>query len=137
MRKVVVVMQMRNIRSGLENRLAVAPCIRAERGARGFSRWAVLASLLTLGLLGRSAHAAGLERLSSQCLPEEAYTAIETCPAGPTKFEVNSRHSTAFKSAPPPREKKSQKDTLEKKQAPDEMSAGQRDLRTTRLQQYR
>src|ERR1043165_4696903 len=91
--------------------------------------WAAVASLLTLGLLGSSARAAGLERLNSQCLPEEAYTAIETRPAGPTKFEVNSRHSTAFKSAPPPREKKAQKDTLEKKQASEEMSAGQRDLR--------
>jgi TolA-binding protein len=116
-RKVVVVMQIRNIRRPLRA-----------------ASLAVLGAALTLGLVGGTARAAGMERLSAQCLPEEAYSAIETCPAGPTKFEVNSRHATAFKSAPPPREKKAQKDTLSQKQAPDEMSAGQRDLRTTRLQ---
>ncbi|MEY2933693.1 MAG: hypothetical protein RL033_4442 [Pseudomonadota bacterium] len=119
MRKVVGVMQLRSI---------------ARQVGRACAGSALAGALLLTGWGEGTSHAAGLERISSQCLPEEAYTAIESCPAGPTKFEVNSRHSTAFKSAPPPREKKAQKDTLSQKQAPDEMSAGQRDLRTTRLQ---
>jgi TolA-binding protein len=82
----------------------------------------------------RPAGAAALERLNAECLPEEAYKQVEACPTGPNKFEVGGRRAAAFKSAPPPREKKSQKDSLAQKQAPEEMSAGQRDLRTTRLQ---
>lgn len=81
-----------------------------------------------------SGAASSLERLNAECLPEEAYKEVETCPAGPNKFEVGGRRAAAFKSAPPPREKKAQNDQLSQKQAPDEMSAGQRDLRTTRLQ---
>src|SRR5262245_13612031 len=123
---------------GLAPQGAVSPLV--QRALRAVARFAVsgtllsASSLLAVGLSAGSASAAGLDRLSAQCLPEEAYTAIETCPAGPTKFEVNSRHATAFKSAPPPREKKAQKDNLGQKQASEEMSAGQRDLRTTRLQ---
>jgi tetratricopeptide (TPR) repeat protein len=91
--------------------------------------------LLAGAALGtRPARAATLERLSAECLPEEAYKEVEACPSGPKKFDVNQRRAAAFKSAPPPREKKAQKDSLDKKQAPEEMSAGQRDLRTTRLQ---
>jgi tetratricopeptide (TPR) repeat protein len=82
----------------------------------------------------RPAGAAALERLNAECLPEEAYKQVEACPTGPNKFEVGGRRAAAFKSAPPPREKKTQKDSLAQKQAPEEMSAGQRDLRTTRLQ---
>jgi tetratricopeptide (TPR) repeat protein len=82
----------------------------------------------------RPAGAAALERLSAECLPEDAYKEIEACPSGPKKFDVNSRRAAAFKTAPPPREKKAQQDSLDKKNAPEEMSAGQRDLRTTRLQ---
>lgn len=112
--------------------------LRSESGwrvwCRGLLGLAVAGAAAGTGLWGRPAAAAGLERLSNQCLPEDAYTTLENCPAGPTKFEVGSTHSAAFKSAPPPREKKAQKDSLEKKQAPEEMSAGQRDLRTTRLQ---
>jgi len=120
MRKVVLVMQHRG---------------NNERCARGtMSRFALLGTLLAMGLWGSPAHSAGMERLSAECLPEEAYTTLETCPAGPTKFEVGGRRAAAFKSAPPPREKKAQKDQLSQRQAPDEMSAGQRDLRTTRLQ---
>ncbi|HWO11795.1 MAG TPA: tetratricopeptide repeat protein, partial [Polyangiaceae bacterium] len=114
--------------------------------ARGVSRflagWARAGvpralSLLTLAaaaIATRPAAAAGIERLDSQCLPEEAYKEVESCPTGPTKFEVGGRRAAAFKTAPPPREKKAQKDDLAQKQAPEEMSAGQRDLRTTRLQ---
>jgi tetratricopeptide (TPR) repeat protein len=78
--------------------------------------------------------AASLERISPECLPEDAYKEVEACPSGPNKFEVGGRRAAAFKTAPPPREKKAQKDSLAQKQAPEEMSAGQRDLRTTRLQ---
>src|SRR6187402_150687 len=120
MRKVVLVMQHRGFN---------------ERRALGtLSRFALLGTLLAMGLWGSPAQGAGMERLSAECLPEEAYTTLETCPAGPTKFEVGGRRAAAFKSAPPPREKKAQKDQLSQRQAPDEMSAGQRDLRTTRLQ---
>jgi len=95
-----------------------------------------LAFLLCAEVAGFSkpARAANLERLNAACLSEDAYKTVEECPAGPTKFEVGGRRAAAFKTAPPPREKKSQKDTLQQKQAPEEMSAGQRDLRTTRLQ---
>lgn len=90
--------------------------------------------VLGIGALPSGAAAAGLERLSNQCLDESAYTVVETCPGGPDKFEVGQRRAAAFKSAPPPREVKEKKDSLEQKQASEEMSAGQRDLRTTRLQ---
>jgi TolA-binding protein len=92
--------------------------------------------LLLLGVTGLcgTAAAAGLERLDNQCLEEAAYTQVETCPGGPDKFEVGQRRAAAFKSAPPPREAKEKKDNLEQRQASEEMSAGQRDLRTTRLQ---
>jgi hypothetical protein len=96
-----------------------------------------LLSLLALAAAAfavRPAGAAALERINPECLPEDAYKQIEACPSGPDKFEVGQRRAAAFKSAPPPREKKAQKDSLGQKQAPEEMSAGQRDLRTTRLQ---
>ncbi len=84
--------------------------------------------------LSPSVRGAGLERLDAACLDESAYQAVEECPKGPTRFEVGGRRAAAFKTAPPPREKKAKRDTLDQKQAPEEMSAGQRDLRTTRLQ---
>ncbi len=98
------------------------------------SRAVSLLALLGTAFVARPAAGAALERLSAECLPEETYKEVEACPAGPTKFEVGGRRAAAFKSAPPPREKKAQKDSLAQKQAPEEMSAGQRDLRTTRLQ---
>jgi tetratricopeptide (TPR) repeat protein len=127
--KVTIVMQFRKIdgpAGGLSRRLAQAGRVVPH----------ALSMLLLAGAaLGtRPARAATLERLSAECLPEEAYKEVEACPSGPKKFDVNQRRAAAFKSAPPPREKKAQKDSLDKKQAPEEMSAGQRDLRTTRLQ---
>jgi tetratricopeptide (TPR) repeat protein len=119
---------------------------KSEKSARGISlrlnqavRVGVPRALSVLAFAGaalgaRPAGAAALERLDSQCLQEEAYKEVEACPAGPTKFEVGGRRAAAFKTAPPPREKKAQNDALDKKEAPEEMSAGQRDLRTTRLQ---
>ena len=95
-----------------------------------FSALALAAAVFAV----RPAGAAALERLNPECLPEDAYKQVEACPAGPQKFEVGGRRAAAFKTAPPPREKKAQKDSLGQKQAPEEMSAGQRDLRTTRLQ---
>ena len=132
----MVVMQHRSVGRSFPARRGLG--IPARRGLggipRGFSRTAALLALLGVAFLGREAAAAGLERLNKECLPEDAYTAVEECPAGPTKFEVGGRRAAAFKTAPPPREKKAQKDSLSQKQAPEEMSAGQRDLRTTRLQ---
>src|SRR5690348_465846 len=101
-----------------------------ERPARGWSGLARLArvcapralSVLVLAasaLAARPAGAAALERLSAECLPEDAYKEVEACPAGPTKFEVGGRRAAAFKTAPPPREKKSQKDSLAQKEAPE------------------
>jgi TolA-binding protein len=135
--KVKIVMQFRKIHErarGVSRSLSSFP-----RGEKHATRGAVprLLSLLALAAAAfavRPAGAAALERLSAECLPEEAYKQVETCPEGPKKFEVGQRHAAAFKSAPPPREKKAQKDNLGQKQAPEEMSAGQRDLRTTRLQ---
>jgi tetratricopeptide (TPR) repeat protein len=101
--------------------------------ARGLAK-ALSVAVLVVGAAAARPAAGALERLNAECLPEDAYKALEACPTGPKKFDVNQRRAAAFKSAPPPREKKAQKDSLEKKQAPEEMSAGQRDLRTTRLQ---
>lgn len=106
--------------------------MQARRIVRALS---FLAIAVAPGVLAQgSARAAGLERLDNQCLEEGAYSVVEACPAGPDKFAVNERRAAAFKSAPPPREAKEKKDKLEQKQASEEMSAGQRDLRTTRLQ---
>jgi tetratricopeptide (TPR) repeat protein len=128
--KVRIVMQFRKIDSparGITRGLARAARVGIPQ---------VLSVLLVAGAAfdARPAGAAALERLNAECLPEEAYKQVEACPTGPNKFEVGGRRAAAFKSAPPPREKKSQKDSLAQKQAPEEMSAGQRDLRTTRLQ---
>jgi len=114
----------------------------ARDASRSFAGWARAHAPRVLSVLAlaaaafsaRPAGAAALERLNAECLSEDAYKEVEACPAGPTKFEVGGRRAAAFKTAPPPREKKAQKDELAQKQAPEEMSAGQRDLRTTRLQ---
>src|SRR5688572_30139139 len=113
---------------------SLSGCPRAKAGAvRALPRLLSLLALAAAAFSVRPAGAAALERINPQCLPEDAYKQVETCPGGPNKFEVGQRRAAAFKSAPPPREKKAQKDTLSQKQAPEEMSAGQRDLRTTRL----
>jgi tetratricopeptide (TPR) repeat protein len=134
--KVKIVMQFRKIHEparGLSRSLSGSP--RAKQGAgRTLPRLLSLLTLAAAAFTVRPAGAAALERINPECLPEDAYKQVETCPAGPNKFEVGQRRAAAFKSAPPPREKKAQKDNLGQKQAPEEMSAGQRDLRTTRLQ---
>lgn len=96
--------------------------------------------VLAVGLLGsvsleRPLGAAELERISPECVGEEPYAALEACPAGSaTDFRRGrSRPAAAFKTAPPPRESKSRQDALSQKNAPEEMAAGHRDLRTTRL----
>ncbi len=136
MRKVTFIMRLQSICRGPSARVGfgVEHLGLGVRSARTVRPWLMVAALLGASIAGRPALGAGLERLNPECLPEEAYGAVEACPAGPTKFEVGGRRAAAFKSAPPPREKKAQKDGLDKKQAPEEMSAGQRDLRTTRLQ---
>jgi tetratricopeptide (TPR) repeat protein len=74
------------------------------------------------------------ERLSNQCIADDSYKALQACPGGPSKFDIKKKRAVAFSSAPPEREKKAAQDKLAPRQASEEMMAGQRDLRTTRLQ---
>ncbi|MBM4362952.1 MAG: hypothetical protein FJ104_09750, partial [Deltaproteobacteria bacterium] len=72
------------------------------------------------------------ETLSKECVAPEAYKALTECPGGPSKFDVKQKRGAAFKSAPPPVEKKDRKDV--KPTNPDvSQTAGLRDERTTRL----
>src|SRR5688572_22720376 len=73
-------------------------------------------------------------KLRSECVSPEAYKIADACPKGPKKFGGKVRHKTAFKTAPPPRERKERKDDLAPKNASESMAAGQRDARKTRLQ---
>lgn len=73
-------------------------------------------------------------KLQAECVAPEAYKRAEECPAGPKEFGGKLKHKTAFKSAPPPRERKERKDDLGPKNASESMAAGQRDARETRLQ---
>ncbi|HTM46521.1 MAG TPA: tetratricopeptide repeat protein, partial [Polyangiaceae bacterium] len=73
-------------------------------------------------------------KLSNQCVADASYTALEQCPGGPNKFDIKQKRAAAFKSAPPPRELKTEQNKLPPRQASEEMLAGQRDLRTSRLQ---
>lgn len=72
------------------------------------------------------------ETLSKECVAPESYKALTECPGGPSKFDVHQKRGAAFKSAPPPVEKKDRKDL--KPTNPDvSQTAGLRDERTTRL----
>ncbi len=82
---------------------------------------------------GEAAKARSGAKLSNECVAPQAYKELETCPGGPKKFTGRDRPKTAFKSAPPPRERKKLKDTLAPKDAAQSMAAGQRDTRKTRL----
>lgn len=91
----------------------------------------VLGSLLVTGFA--SAVEKPAETLSKECIPPETYKAISECPGGPQKFDIHQKRSAAFKSAPPPVEKKEKKDI--KPQNPDIQGAGElRDARKSRLQ---
>ena len=73
------------------------------------------------------------ENLSKECIAPEAYKTLAECPGGPKQFDIKKKRSAAFKSAPPPVEKKDRKDES-KPQNPDiEQTAGFRDARTQRL----
>lgn len=84
---------------------------------------------------GQVATERGAKKLQTECVASESYAAIESCPAGPTQLSgKGARHRTAFKSAPPPRERKKRDDDLAPRTASESMSAGQRDTRSSRLQ---
>jgi tetratricopeptide (TPR) repeat protein len=72
------------------------------------------------------------DELSSSCVGAEAKKAISECPGGPSKFAVGGKRAAAFKSAPPPRERKDQKD-IKPTNPTEAMAAGQRDTRKERL----
>jgi tetratricopeptide (TPR) repeat protein len=92
------------------------------------------ATLSSDALAGEVAKARAQAKLSKECVDPKAYSTLETCPAGPKQFGGKDRHKAAFKTAPPPRERKAQVDGLGQRNASEEMTAGQRDRRTTRLQ---
>ncbi len=73
-------------------------------------------------------------KIDKACINPDAYKAMEECPGGPKKFGGKARHRTAFKSAPPPQERKQRKDNLSPRNASESMMAGQRDTRKARLQ---
>jgi tetratricopeptide (TPR) repeat protein len=107
----------------------------APVSASGWLRMACGAALVAAAIAAPApSGAAEVAQLNNQCVAEQAYSTVNSCPQGPDKFEVGQRRAAAFQSAPPPRERKNRQDELGKKQAPEEMAAGQRDLRTTRLQ---
>lgn len=96
--------------------------------------FSVLAALFGLLFAAPSAPAAEAKYsdLSTQCIGSEARKNMSECPGGPSKFEIHQKRGAAFKSAPPPRERKSEKD-IKPKNPTEAMAAGQRDTRKTRL----
>ncbi len=92
----------------------------------------VLAALLGAIVLA-PASAGAADDLSSSCVGAEAKKNLSECPGGPSKFQVGGKRPAAFKSAPPPRERKDASNA--KPTNPTEaMAAGQRDSRKNRLQ---
>jgi TolA-binding protein len=92
----------------------------------------VLVALSCAALLApRVARAA--DELSSSCVGADAKKNIKECPGGPSKFAVGGKRAAAFKSAPPPRERKDAKD-IKPTNPTEAMAAGQRDTRKSRLQ---
>ncbi|HEY6558214.1 MAG TPA: hypothetical protein VI072_13110 [Polyangiaceae bacterium] len=71
--------------------------------------------------------------LGNQCISPQAHKNLQECPGGPGKFEVKQKRGAAFKSAPPPRERKGASD-MKPTNPTEEMAAGQRDTRRGRLQ---
>lgn len=82
---------------------------------------------------GQVAKERGAAKLQSECIAPSAYSNIEACPTGPKQFSGTGSHKTAFRSAPPPRERNAKKDSLAPRGAAENMAAGQRDSRQTRL----
>jgi tetratricopeptide (TPR) repeat protein len=94
-------------------------------------------SVLVLGSIAGAAEsepkAKVAETLSKECVAPEAYKSLEACPGGPKQFDIHQKRGAAFKSAPPPIEKKERKDDS-KPQNPDvSQTAGFRDARMSRL----
>ena len=81
---------------------------------------------------GRAAEVKSTE-VPKECVGDPARKALSECPGGPNKFDVKQKRGVAFKSAPPPRERKEQTDKKPTNPT-EEMAAGQRDTRKTRLQ---
>ena len=78
-----------------------------------------------------SGQAAATEAKSSEvpkeCVGDPARKALSECPGGPSKFDVKQKRGVAFKSAPPPRERK--EESLKKPTNPTEEMALVRAIR--------
>ena len=99
--------------------------------AKAYAVLAVLGAVV-LGGPGLADAAKAKEKLSKECVSSSAYSELSKCPGGPKKFDVKKKRSAAFKSKPPPR--KARKKSQTKPTNPtEEMAAGQRDTRKTRL----
>ena len=96
------------------------------------SAYSILAAFFCLTFSVGAQAASDTKDLSSSCVGPEANKNFKECPGGPSKFVIKTKRGAAFKSAPPPREKKSQSDTKPKNPG-ESMAAGQRDTRKTRL----
>ncbi len=96
--------------------------------------WTVLAlsAGLVLSATGTAHAAQAKEKLSKECVPDTAYENLKACPGGPKQFDVKKKRSAAFSAKPPPREMNKQKD-VKPTNPTEEMAAGTRDMRTTRL----
>jgi tetratricopeptide (TPR) repeat protein len=102
---------------------------------RAFPFLAFLSVLLVSPFAGAESEtkAKVADTLSKECISPDAYKALQACPGGPKQFDIHQKRGAAFKSAPPPVEKKDRKDDS-KPQNPDvSQSAGFRDDRATRL----
>ncbi len=73
--------------------------------------------------------------LSNECISAQAKKNISECPGGPSKFHIHQKRGAAFKSKPPPPERKPKKDDLKPKNPSQSMAAGIRDLRKSALKQ--
>ena len=74
------------------------------------------------------------DKLSKECVSPESYKALSECPGGPKQFDIHQKRGAAFKSAPPPVEKKDRKDDLKPQNPTEGQTAGFRDERKSRLQ---
>ena len=107
-------------------------------GKRSLPFLALVGALL-VAPFARAADAASSEppkpadKLSSECIAPDAYKQLETCPGGPKQFDIHQKRGAAFKSAPPPVEKKDRKDDLKPQNPSEAMAAGQRDERWARM----
>jgi tetratricopeptide (TPR) repeat protein len=73
------------------------------------------------------------ETLSKECVAPAAYAALQACPGGPKQYDIHKARGAAFKSAPPPVEKKDRKDDLKPQNPTEGSQTAFRDARTTRL----